>query len=217
MLVIFDCDGVIVDSEVIAAQVFAEHLQGLDLNVTPEECFARFKGYSMKTCMKELVEMLGGPIPERFLRGMQADTFARFESELQAVAGIEQAIAGVEDRGWRTCIASGGSHSKMRVTLGKVGLWQHFEGRIYSAVDVSNGKPAPDIFLHAAKQEGVSPERCVVIEDSQAGVEAALAANMPVYFYDPLGEGMRTQALLEHEKVHPFCQMEQLPTLLNVV
>ncbi|MBB6522972.1 HAD family hydrolase [Pseudoteredinibacter isoporae] len=217
MLVIFDCDGVIVDSEIIAAQVFAEHLQGLDLNVTPEECFARFKGYSMKTCMKELVEMLGGPIPEHFLRGMQAETFARFESELKAISGIEHAISGVERDGWRTCIASGGSHSKMRVTLGKVGLWEHFEGRIYSAVDVVNGKPAPDIFLYAAEQEAVAPERCVVIEDSQAGVEAALAAEMPVFFYDPQEEGLRDKALLAHDRVYPFCQMAQLPALLKMM
>lgn len=217
MLVIFDCDGVIVDSEVIAAQVFADHLQGLDLNVTPEECFARFKGYSMKTCMKELVEMLGGPIPEHFLRAMQADTFARFESELQPIEGIEQAIGGVERLGWRTCVASSGSHSKMRVTLGKVDLWEHFEGRIYSAVDVARGKPAPDVFLHAAEQQSVAVEHCVVVEDSQAGVEAALAADMPVFFFDPAEEGMRDKALLENEKVYPFCQMEQLPSLLNMM
>lgn len=217
MLVIFDCDGVIVDSEVIAARVFADHLAGLDLKVTPDECFARFKGYSMKTCMEELVEMLGGPIPGHFLKAMQADTFARFERELEPINGIEQAIDQLEALGWSTCIASGGSHSKMKVTLTKVGLWGRFEGRIYSAVDVPNGKPAPDVFLLAAQSQLVPAERCVVIEDSQAGVEAALAANMRVYFYDPENAGLRNPELFENDKVYRFCQMQQLPSLLKMV
>lgn len=217
MLVIFDCDGVIVDSEVIAAKVFADHLSELDLNVTPEECFARFKGYSMKTCMGELVEMLGGPIPEHFLAAMQADTFARFENELEPIEGVESAINLLESSGWKTCIASGGSHSKMRVTLNKVGLWSRFEGRIYSAVDVPNGKPAPDVFLLAAQSQSVPVDLCVVIEDSQAGVEAALAANMRVYFYDPQNQGLRDPQLLNNDKVYRFCQMQQLPSLLNMV
>lgn len=217
MLVIFDCDGVIVDSEVIAAEVFAEHLQKLDLNVSAAECFARFKGYSMKSCMADLLDMLGGPIPPQFVKAMQADTFARFKTDLQAVGGVEAAIDEIERAGWKTCIASGGSHEKMRVTLGKTGLWQRFSGRIYSAVDVANGKPAPDVFLLAARQQGVAPADCVVIEDSQAGVEAALAAGMRVYFYDPESLGLRDEALLERPGVYSFCQMAQLPVLLNMV
>ncbi|MCV6623565.1 MAG: HAD family phosphatase [Cellvibrionaceae bacterium] len=217
MLVIFDCDGVIVDSETIAAEVFAEHLQKLDLNVSAQECFDRFKGYSMKSCMKQLIEMLGGPIPSHFLKAMQEDTFNRFKSDLKAINGVEQAINQLELAGWRTCIASGGSHGKMRVTLGKTGLWDRFAGRIYSAVDVANGKPAPDIFLHAAREQNAAIEGCVVIEDSQAGVEAAIAAGMKVCFFDPEGLGLRNPELLQNPGVYQFCQMEQLPQLLKMV
>ncbi len=216
-MVIFDCDGVLVDSETIAAEVFAEHLQKLELNVSAQECFNRFKGYSMKSCMKQLIEMLGGPIPEHFLVSMQEDTFNRFKSELQLIEGVVPAIDEIERSGWQTCIASGGSHGKMKVTLGKTGLWDRFEGRIYSAVDVANGKPAPDIFLHAAQQQAVAVEDCVVIEDSQAGVEAAIAAGMRVFFFDPEGLGLRNQKLLELSGVYQFCQMEQLPQLLKMV
>ncbi|MCV6613902.1 MAG: HAD family hydrolase [Cellvibrionaceae bacterium] len=215
MLVIFDCDGVLVDSEIIAAKVFAEHLQSLDVKTSPEECFRRFKGYSMKTCMAELVEMLGGPIPPEFLRAMQKDTMARFERELEPVAGVVDALAEVERLGLATCVASSGDHSKMRVTLNKTGLWQRFEGRIYSAVDVQAGKPAPDVFLHAAASEGYSPEQCAVIEDSMPGVQAALAAKMPVFYYDPAGQGLGDPALAGHPQVTVFANMAELPPLLQ--
>lgn len=217
MLVIFDCDGVLVDSEIIAAQVFSEHLQGLSVQTSPEECFRRFKGYSMKTCMAELEEMLGGPIPKPFLKSMQIDTMARFESDLEAVPGVVEALELVDAMELSTCVASSGDHKKMRVTLGKTGLWERFEGRIYSAVDVGAGKPAPDVFLWAAKQEGFSPAECVVVEDSLPGVEAALAASMPVFYYDPMSLGLGESQFADDERVSVFCQMRQLPKMLNML
>lgn len=216
MLIIFDCDGVLVDSEIIAAEVFATHLSKLATSVTPQECFERFKGQSMKTCMTQIVEMIGQPIPKTFLKAMQRETFERFQTELKVVEGIVSALDSLEGAGFNTCIASSGSYAKMDVTLGKTNLLERFSGRIYSAVDVKKGKPAPDVFLYAAKQQGFEAGRCVVIEDSKPGVAAGLSAGMRVLHFLAEQPEIKVGAPVEASGATAgFNHMDQLPALMN--
>ena len=177
-LVIFDCDGVLVDSEPVANRTLGEMLRELGLDLTQEQIFQNFVGYSMPHVMREIEGMLGRPPPENFLRDLQARTFAAFRTELQAMPGIESAL----DRlGVPFCVASSGDHEKMRTTLGITGLWPRFAGRIFSITQVARGKPAPDVYLFAARQLGAEPSACVVVEDTPPGVQAGVAAGMTVF------------------------------------
>jgi HAD superfamily hydrolase (TIGR01509 family) len=226
-LVIFDCDGVLVDSEPIANAVFAKHLVKIGINLTLEQTMARFMGRSLKSCMEDVAAELQqkklpqpANFPVDFLDAMQIDTFAAFRTQLQPVAGVAAAIDAIEAQGITTCIASSGDHEKMKLTLGKTGLFNRFEGRIYSATQVAKGKPAPDLFLFAAAQMGVPTSQCVVVEDSPFGVEAAVAAGMRAMAYCALtnfnemlarpGVNDATQAM----RVREFQSMDMLPSLL---
>jgi len=182
-LIIFDCDGVLVDSEPIANTVFAQYLTDLGLPTTPEEAIMRFKGRSLTSAMEMVAQDLSRPVPETFLDDMQAETYRLFETQLKAVQGAEEIVQWVQGQGYKTCIASSGDYEKMNVTLGITGLKAYFEGRIFSSIEVKRGKPAPDLFVYAAAQMGVSTDQATVIEDSQAGVDAALAAGMKVFAY----------------------------------
>jgi HAD superfamily hydrolase (TIGR01509 family) len=176
-LVIFDCDGVLVDSEPISCRTFMEALRELGLEVTPEQMFDDFVGYSMKHCMAVVHKLLGRPPPENFVAELQARTFERFRAELKAMPGIEQALDAL---GVPFCVASSGAHEKMRTTLGITGLLPRFEGKMFSATQVARGKPAPDVYLFAAEKMGVEPGKCVVVEDAPPGVQAGVAAGMRV-------------------------------------
>lgn len=212
MLVIFDCDGVLVDSEGLVAEVFSQGLRDLGVDISDQQCLERFMGRSMQSCRAEILDLVGGPIPPAMSQRMQAETKAKFENELQTVNGIEQVIAGLKALGIQDCVASSGQHKKMRLSLGKTGLWSHFEGRIYSADDVVAAKPAPDVFLYAAAQQGFEPHRCIVIEDSATGVEAALAANMPVLFFN---KAAKLQPHWSDLAVQQFDHMRHLLPLLQ--
>jgi HAD superfamily hydrolase (TIGR01509 family) len=179
-LVIFDCDGVLVDSEPIACRTFTEALREIGLEVTQEQMFDNFVGYSMKHCMELVERMLGRPAPENFVAELQARTFARFKAELKAMPRIEQALDELEASGIPFCVASSGAPEKMRTTLGITGLLPRFEGKMFSATQVARGKPAPDVYLFAAAQMGAEPGRCVVVEDAPPGVRAGVSAGMTV-------------------------------------
>src|SRR5579864_5494987 len=153
-LVIFDCDGVLVDSELITNRVFAGVLGELGLPVTLEFVFEHFVGRSMQHCWEEVAGMLGKEVPAHWQSEFQLRTTAALEAEVQAVHGIEAVLDALEVP---YCVASSGSHAKMATTLGATGLLPRFSGRIFSAADVARGKPAPDIFLHAASRSGVQP------------------------------------------------------------
>ena len=135
--------------------------------------------------------------------------FEAFESDLHSISGIEAALDQIT---LPTCVASSGSHEKIRTTLGHTNLLGRFEGRIFSSSEVSKGKPAPDVFLHAARQMGYEPERCVVIEDSKYGVQAARAAGMHAFGY---AGGLTPAEWLEAEKATVFTSMAELPDLLR--
>lgn len=179
-LVIFDCDGVLVDSEPISARVASEILNEHGWLISPAEVMARFKG-----CTDEhWREVVAERIPAASLDDWHERNARRyeeaFESDLKAVAGVVDAIAQLSVP---FCVASNGSHAKIRRNLQRVGLVDFFQGVIFSAEDVPRGKPAPDLFLHAAATMGVAPEDAVVVEDSRPGLAAASAAGMRCLVY----------------------------------
>lgn len=211
-LVIFDCDGVLVDSEPIASAVLADHLTAAGMPHTPRQCRERFTGLSLHSCQQMLEAESGKPLPAGFFDALQRDTFARFEAMLQPVPGIVTVLECLRDWGWDVCVASSGGHDKMAVTLGITGLGDYFAGRIFSASDVARGKPAPDLFLHAAARLGFAASQCIVVEDSPPGVQAALAARMAVCAFvaqPPLSGG-----LCESADAQAFTAMPELPDLL---
>lgn len=179
-LVIFDCDGVLVDSEPVANRTLAQMLRELGLDLTQEQIFENFVGYSLPHCMRVIEGMLGRAPPEAFLRDLQARTFEAFKTELRAMPGIEYALDRLRVP---FCVASSGDHEKMRTTLGITGLFPRFAGHIFSVTQVARGKPAPDVYLFAARQMGAEPAACVVVEDTPPGVQAGVAAGMTVFGY----------------------------------
>src|SRR6187549_75847 len=174
-LVIFDCDGVLVDSDRISLRIQAERISALGLEMSYEECVRDFLGLGMPATLRILAERLGQPVPEGWEAELDEAVREGFRRELTPVPGIVQALEGIE---LPVCVASSGSHEKMRLTLGLTGLWDRFAGRIFSADEVKRGKPAPDLFLHAASRMSTRPERCIVVEDSPFGVAGAKAAGM---------------------------------------
>jgi HAD superfamily hydrolase (TIGR01509 family) len=179
-LVIFDCDGVLVDSEIVTNRVFADMLSELGVPVTLEYMFERFMGQSMAHCLAHVAELLGRPAPEGFLPEYRRRSDGALADEVVAVPGVEGVLDAL-DVPW--CVASNGPRDKMELTLGKTGLLARCGARLYSAYEVARPKPAPDLFLHAAEALGASPSRTAVVEDSPAGVAAALAAGMRPYAY----------------------------------
>ena len=182
-LVIFDCDGVLVDSETIVCRILAEEMNKLGMDTTAEELDEQFSGRPAKDCLLEIETRYGGPLPDNYFGNTERRIREAFHSELQPVTGIEDLLDHLLQVSLPSCVASSGSHEKMRLTLNKTGLFDYFDGRIFSADDVSRGKPWPDLFLHAAHCLGAEPHHCLVVEDSIAGVKAAVAAGMPVVGY----------------------------------
>jgi len=206
-LVIFDCDGVLVDSDRISLRIQAEWITALGLETSYEDCVRDFLGLGMPATLRILTQRLGRPLPPGWKEGLDDAVREAFERELRPVSGVVEALDEID---LPTCVASSGSHEKMRFTLGLTGLWGRFAGRIHSADEVSRGKPAPDLFLHAASSMSAPPERCVVVEDSPFGVIAARAAGMSALGYTPDGSGER----LEAEGAQTFASMGELPGLL---
>ncbi|MEU0384588.1 HAD family hydrolase [Streptomyces chartreusis] len=181
-LVIFDNDGVLVDSEPISNRLLAAYLTELGHPTSYEESIRDYMGSAMHRIHDLVLERTGQRLPESFDDVFHARVFAAFEQELVAVAGAFEVLEKLAADGVPYCVASSGSHERIRVGHRTTGLDRWFdEGRIFSSQDVGRGKPAPDLFLYAAERMGVAPERCVVVEDSPLGVRAAVAAGMDVY------------------------------------
>lgn len=182
-LVIFDCDGVLVDSERLVHEVDLAMIAELGWPISLEEILDQHLGRSQAAVLANIERHLGRPVPPGFAEARVAAFEAAFVDRLEAVPGVEEAISVLQDVGVQTCVASSGSHTRIRLTLGLTGLWPTFAGRIFSAEEVERGKPAPDLFLHAAATMGVPAGSCVVVEDSPAGVRAARSAGMHVVAY----------------------------------
>ncbi|MFJ9032249.1 HAD family hydrolase [Streptomyces sp. NPDC102274] len=179
-LVIFDCDGVLVDSERISIRIDAQVFAALGCHFTEEEIIATFVGSSGEVFDAAVEARLGRPLEPGWHRAYEHLYQEAFDAELTAVDGITEALEALDIP---FCLASNGGHDGIRRNLTITGLYDHFEGRIFSAADVARGKPAPDLFLHAARTLGVDPARCAVVEDSPYGVEAARAAGMRAFGY----------------------------------
>jgi HAD superfamily hydrolase (TIGR01509 family) len=176
-LIIFDCDGVLVDSEVISCRAHAETLTRHGYPITADQVLERFLGRSMRHATLEVEAELGRSLPEDFHTQVYSEIFRSFAVSLEATPHIDEALAAIARP---VCVASSGPPEKIGASLNRVGLYDRFAPHIFSAVQVRNGKPAPDLFLFAAAQMQTAPARCLVIEDSVAGIAAALAAGMPV-------------------------------------
>jgi HAD superfamily hydrolase (TIGR01509 family) len=181
-LVIFDNDGVLVDSEPISNTILAAYLTELGHPTSYEESIRDYMGSAMHRIHELVQERSGRRLPEEFDDVFHGRVFAAFERELQPVQGAVELLEKLAADEVPYCVASSGSHERIRVGHRKTGLDRWFdEGRVFSSQDVGRGKPAPDLFLYAAERMGVAPERCVVVEDSPLGVRAANAAGMDVY------------------------------------
>jgi HAD superfamily hydrolase (TIGR01509 family) len=214
LLVIFDCDGVLVNSEPLANASLSRALKAEGLDWSPEETIRRLMGLSLKSCIEICEAELGRKLANDFLEKMQAFTYQSFrDAPLQPIAGVKDAILAVQKAGCDTCVASSGSPEKMRFTLGLTGLWDLFEGRIFSASQVPRGKPFPDLFLHAALSMNVQPFDCVVVEDSVPGVQAARSAGMRALAY--AGEPYAHRDALRQAGGELFDHMKQLPELVR--
>ncbi|WP_342151300.1 HAD family hydrolase [Methylorubrum sp. SB2] len=176
-LVIFDCDGVLVDSEPISLGVLTRGLNQIGLAIDIETVRARYAGTSMVSIMQRVADEDGIRPPEGFSERVKAETLRAFEAELSAMAGIAEALAAFR---LPFCVASSSDPVRLRCSLTLTGLLPYFDGRIFSSAEVARGKPFPDLFLHAAARMGAAPATCLVIEDSVPGVQAARAAGMRV-------------------------------------
>ena len=177
-LVIFDCDGVLVDSEALANCVVAEECTALGLPMTTAESTALFMGLRLSDIPPVIARRLGRPIPEGWVEQLRSAIVAAMAEKVEAMPGAGAALRGVAALGVPYRVASNSSHEEMRVKFARTGLAPLVEGRVHSARDVRAGKPAPDLFLAAAVAEGVPPGACLVVEDSIPGVRAARRAGM---------------------------------------
>jgi HAD superfamily hydrolase (TIGR01509 family) len=206
-LVIFDCDGVLVDSDRIALRIQAERITALGLPITYEDCVRDFLGIGMPATLRIIEERLVAPLPDAWAAELDAAVHDAFRRELRPVPGI---VAALDALDVPTCVASSGSQAKMHLTLGLTGLRERFAGRVFSAEEVERGKPAPDLFLLAAARMGAAPGDCVVVEDSPYGAAAARAAGMRALGYAAEGDG----AALSREGAEVFAAMTELPALI---
>ncbi|MFD9222552.1 HAD family hydrolase [Streptomyces sp. NPDC060064] len=209
-LVIFDNDGVLVDSEPISNTILAGYLTELGHPTSYEDSLRDYMGAAVHRVHDLVRERTGQALPEDFDETLHARVFAAFERELVAVDGVTEVLEKLVADGVPYCVASSGSHERIRVGHRKTGLDRWFEdATVFSAQDVGRGKPAPDLFLHAAERMGVAPERCVVVEDSPLGVAAARAAGIDVYGFT----AMTAAEKLDGAKGY-FDGMAELPALL---
>lgn len=205
---IFDCDGVLVDSEPIACSVLAESLGEIGLATTVEDAMRDYVGRWWPDCVELIERRLGAPLPDGFTERYRERQSAALAAGVEPVDGVVEALERIPVA---TCVASNGPPEKMRVTLGRTGLLQRFEGRVFSAEEVERGKPAPDLFLHAAASMRRAPSRCLVVEDSPLGIEAALTAGMAALGFS----GDRDPEALRAAGAETFAEMRSLPELLG--
>ncbi len=176
-LVIFDCDGVLIDSEVISARMLQQSVRPYGIEIPMDYIMANYVGRSYPKVLADIQTRFSIQMPDDFEGEYRARLLAAFERELQVMPGVEKVILSL---GKPAVIATSSTPKRAQSSLQKVGLLRHFENRLFTASQVPNGKPAPDLFLFAAQEMGVEPQNCLVIEDSETGVQAGLAANMQV-------------------------------------
>ncbi len=212
-LVIFDCDGVLVDSEIIFARILGECLSAADFPATAAEALALGFGRNRDTLSAAVEARFGRALPDGFFEAMRARTALALERELVPVPGVEALLSALPAA---RCVASNGHLERVRERLALTGLLHFFDPHVFSAIQVARGKPAPDLFLMAARMLAVEPARCTVVEDSVIGVAAAVAAGMPVIGFCGGSHcpGDHAQQLLAAGCSHVFARMNELAVQL---
>ncbi|TYA74853.1 HAD family hydrolase [Seonamhaeicola marinus] len=178
--VIFDCDGVLIDSESIAIGVLVRMANELGATFDFKESLIALKGKSLNSCMELISNEIGKPLPEDFEKDYRANTFETFKKEIQPIKGIKEVLAHIK---LPFCVASSGPENKIRLNLEVTELLPYFGDNIFSCYAIQKWKPEPDVFLWAAETMGFKPEECLVIEDSVSGVKAAKAGGFDVFGY----------------------------------
>ena len=205
-LIIFDCDGVLVDSEPIFNRVLHRFLCAHGAEFSYGETEALFTGKN-RFAVEDHMKTLGLNLPDDWSDTFYTSAIETLSREVEPIAGIHSALTQLRTAKIPMCVASNGLHAKMLATLGKTNLLNFFDGKLYSSYDIGAGKPAPDVFLHAAAEHQTAPADCIVIEDSASGFQAAQAAKMRCLAYRPKPETNLFGAI-------PFHDMALLPTLL---
>ncbi|QKW53664.1 HAD-IA family hydrolase [Streptomyces buecherae] len=207
-LVVFDCDGVLVDSETLSARVMRDMARELGVTIAGDTALAMIQGRKVAEWVAELGELAGRPVSDAFVSEFRGRCAAAFDRELLAVDGVDELLSGLD---LAFCCASSAPLEKIRHVLGRTGLLRHLRPEhLYSAYEIGVWKPDPGLFLHAARAHGVPPERCAVVEDSTPDVRAGLRAGMTVFGYAP-----NAVAAFAEEDVTVFHSMRELPELLR--
>jgi HAD superfamily hydrolase (TIGR01509 family) len=180
--VIFDCDGTLVDTEPLANDVFATLLCAEGLPMTGHEAMIRFRGMKWDACLAEVEAELGRKLPPGFMPELRERTFEAYRGRLKPIPGIVDLVSSLD---LPKCVASNGTREQVEFSLSLTGLLPYFAGRIFSSYDIGVWKPAPDLFLHAAKAMGMKPSFCAVVEDSVPGIQAGINAGMKVFAFQP--------------------------------
>ncbi|HET8956320.1 MAG TPA: HAD family phosphatase [Solirubrobacterales bacterium] len=210
-LVIFDCDGVLVDTEPISNRILAAAISEAGLPIAADEVKREFEAMRLTDIQVRVEERLGRPLGDAWLGDFEARREAAFREGIEPIPGVEEVLRALSAEGRPFCAASQARLEKTELTLGLTGLRRYFEdGALFASTMVVHGKPAPDLFLHAAGAMGFEPADCVVVEDAVPGVRAARAAGMPVFGYAPEGTGDRLAAA----GARVFDSMDELPSLL---
>ncbi|CAN5865347.1 HAD family phosphatase [soil metagenome] len=210
----WDCDGVLVDTERLVTRLEAQWITALGWPLTQADVVERFMGRSEATMTAEIERALGHELPAGWYADLRGASHELFRAELTAVDGVVDVLDALEVAGVATCVASSSGHDRLALVLSITGLAARFDGRVHSAEDVDRGKPHPDLFLHAARVQGVAPTDCVVIEDSEPGVRGGVAAGMRVLGF---GGGLAPTGSLRSAGAEIFEEMAELPALLGLV
>ncbi len=213
-LVIFDCDGVLIDSEIVVCRIAAEELTQLGYPISTEQVIERFAGRPDREMRTEIEHDWGRPLPAEYKERVDARTEEAYGTELKIMPGLLDALQGIDVP---VCVASSSFPAKLRLGLEVVGLYEHFAPNIISASILACGKPEPDVFIYAAGWMHQAPGACVVVEDSVPGVRSARRAGMRVLGFDGGRHSTPTlrERLLAGGAELVFSDMRQLPSLLN--
>ncbi|MDE2385614.1 MAG: HAD family hydrolase [Alphaproteobacteria bacterium] len=207
-LVIFDCDGVLIDSEMLSAAVLTEMAAEVGFAITPEIFRSDFLGRSFATASARAEKRWGRGFPADFNMNYRARLLARMKGNLPAMPGVRAVLDAMRAP---FCLATSSSPPRLAVSMAETGLGPYFEGRMYTASMVANGKPAPDLMLHAAAAMNATPESCLVIEDSEMGLRAGLAAGMQVWHF--IGGAHMQGMAAPPEDVRPHRTLDSMPAL----
>lgn len=207
--IIFDCDGTLVDTERIENTVLLDFAREFGLSLTFDEAIRQFAGVKMSECVEIIEAAIGRPLPDDFVPVFRHRCRDEFEAGLKPIDGVVEVL---EQITWPYCVASNGPLEKLELTLGLTGLKRFFSDRVFSAYEIDVWKPAPDLFLHAARSMNVTPEQCVVVEDSLPGIQAGLAAGMHV-----IGFRMHDLPEMLADRIHSAGNFNEIPQIISSI